>query len=1206
MCLIQYEKGFDECYDQSLLTCVFVLAKIIFCFSYTVEGLMKTKEVLMNPIEKYIQDLRDIHASGEAVKETSYYPALSNLLNEVGKTIKPHVHCIINIKNRGAGIPDGGLFTIDQLQRDPDADPFLSQLPARGAIEVKGTSEDILQIAGSKQVQRYLEKYGQVLVTNLREFVLVGRGSRGESVNLEAFRLNTNDVDFWGAATNPGKMAEVYGERLLEYLKRVMLHAAPLFSPEDVARFLASYARDARSRMEQVDLPALHALRSTLEEALGLKFEGTRGDHFFRSTLVQTVFYGIFSSWVLWCKQHDPADQNVNFSWREAVWYLHVPMIKALFEQIVTPTKLGPLGLVEVLDWTGLALNRVDRKVFFSKFEEEYAVQYFYEPFLQAFDPQLRKELGVWYTPLEIVQYMVARVDVVLREELGIEDGFADSSVYVLDPCCGTGAYLVEVLKRITLTLQEKGMDALSYYDVKKAATQRLFGFEILPAPFVIAHLQLGLVLQNLGVPLSSAENERVAVYLTNALTGWEAVDTAKEQATQLRLAGIPELKEERDAAGNIKRKVPILVILGNPPYNAYAGVSSAEENGLVEPYKEGLFSEWGIKKFNLDDLYVRFFRLAEQRIAEKTEKGVICYISNFSYLDDSSFVVMRQHFLREFDKLWFDCMNGDSRETGKVTPDGKPDPSVFSTTYNREGIKVGTTIGLMVRNSQHIRNEEHPVYFRQFWGASKRADLNTSLIVQDFSAQYQLAKPSRSNWLSFKSSDVAPAYREWPKLTDLCSVVSNGLMEKRGGALIDVDKMSLEKRIRMYYDHQVSWETLKKQNKGLTKDAARFDAKKSRMKVLAKEKFDSTNIRRYALRPFDTRWCYYSAVRPLWNEPRPTLWAQCWDGNMFLLSRPKGVASPEGVPFFFTKLLGDNDFLRGHAYYVPLQLRSKPIMKNTLFDKNFIVEDVSSKANLSSRAYAYLVDLGFVDLESNEESALQLWMHVLAIGFAPNYTLENVDGIRENWPRVPLPNTKNLLTTSAELGRNVAVLLDTENPVLGVTSGKLRTELKCMAAISRVGGGTLNPSVGDLAITVDWGHEGADGVTMPGKGKIIRRNYTKDELIMINEGAAILGLTVEQAIDCLGASTYDVYLNDIAYWKNVPNNVWDYTMGGYQVIKKWLSYRENGLLGRSLIREEVNEVMSMIRRIAAILLMGPALNANYQQVKHYAYLWPQ
>ncbi len=577
---------------------------------------------------------------------------------------------------------------------------------------------------------------------------------------------------FWSAATNPHKVAEAHSEQFTEYLKRVMLYAAPLTKPEDVAWFLASYAHAAKSRIEKVDLPALASIRTALEEALGIKFVGKKGEHFFRSTLVQTLFYGIFSAWVLWNKQHTPSDHQAYFSWREANWSLHVPIIRALFEQVATPTKLGPLGLVEVLDWTGTALNRVDREAFFTRFEEEHAVQYFYEPFLEAFDPELRKELGVWYTPQEIVQYMVGRVDTVLREELEIEDGLADPRVYVLDPCCGTGTYLVEVLKRIAANLQEKGGDALGSYDVKKAAIERVFGFEILPAPFVVAHLQLGLLLQHFGAPLSNEKNERAGVYLTNSLTGWEPTDPAKEKIVQLRLAGIPELKEERDAAERIKRDVPILVILGNPPYNAFAGVSPKEEQGLVEPYKTGLISEWGIKKFNLDDLYVRFFRLAEHRIAENTGKGVVCYISNFSYLSDPSFVVMRQRFLTEFDSSWFDCMNGDSRETGKLTPEGKPDPSVFSTEHNREGIRLGTAIGLMVRKIKRI--EEPKVRFRQFWGVTKRADLIDSLNSKEFNTQYEPVHPEKSNRFLFKPFHVAPHYLEWPKLTELCLEASN------------------------------------------------------------------------------------------------------------------------------------------------------------------------------------------------------------------------------------------------------------------------------------------------------------------------------------------------------------------------------------------------------------------------------------------------
>src|ERR1039458_7135464 len=239
---------------------------------------------------------------------------------------------------------------------------------------------------------------------------------------------------------------------------------------------------------------------------------------------------------------------------------LSPPMIKALFEQAATPTKLGPLGLVEVLDWTATALNRVERPVFFEKFLETHADQYFYEPFLEAFDPELRKELGVWYTPPEIVEYQVARVDAVLREELGILDGLADPRVFVLDPCCGTGAYLVEVLRHIYRFLKEdQCMGVLSQLYTKQAAQERVFGFELLPAPFVVAHLQLGLLLQSLEVPLDDAKNERAAIYLTNSLTGWEPPsEEAKKQLT----FPIAEFQAEKEAADQIKQEKRIIVIL--------------------------------------------------------------------------------------------------------------------------------------------------------------------------------------------------------------------------------------------------------------------------------------------------------------------------------------------------------------------------------------------------------------------------------------------------------------------------------------------------------------------------------------------------------------------------------------------------------------------------------------------------------------------
>ena len=531
----------------------------------------------MTPLEKYFHDLDEIHSSHSAVDETPYYGSLEVLLNEVGKSLKPRVRCIIHPKNKGAGLPDGGLFTAEQFEKKHGDKLKSGQLPTRGSMEVKSPSQDALQVALGEQVTRYLVRYHQVLVTNLRQFVLVAHDQDGQPTVLEKYTLAESELDFWRMTSRPRMYDAAHGIPFTEYLKRVMLHAAPLSAPEDVASFLASYARDALFRVSSNDLLALANVRKALEEALGIQFSGAKGDHFFRSTLVQTLFYGVFSAWVLWSKQQKTTSK-ANFDWKHTAHLLRVPVLRKLFHEVADPGQLVELNLAEILDWTTAVLNRVDRTSFFSKFQEGHAVQYFYEPFLQAFDPELRKELGVWYTPPEIVEYMVARIDKALREELGLADGLADQNVYVLDPCCGTGSYLVEVLKKIHQTLSQRAEDALLASDLRRAAQQRIFGFELLPAPFVVAHLQLGLLLQNLGAPMPEKGTDRVGVYLTNALTGWELRD-------QPPLVW-PEMEAERAGARKVKRESPILVVLGNPPYNGFAGVAVQEERDLTDAYR--------------------------------------------------------------------------------------------------------------------------------------------------------------------------------------------------------------------------------------------------------------------------------------------------------------------------------------------------------------------------------------------------------------------------------------------------------------------------------------------------------------------------------------------------------------------------------------------------------------------------------------------
>jgi len=1175
--------------------------------------------------------MQSIRSSGNATDETSYYTPLNNLLDEIGKEVKPRIRCILTLKNRGAGHPDGGLFSPEQFQKVTRGEPLPGQKPTRGAIEIKPTDDDTWATSDSDQVTKYWKEYGQVLVTNYWDFVHLTRDRDGKPAKLDRFRLTPNEKAFWKLAEHPGTIRAEFADRLVEFLKRVMLSTAAITAPKDLASYLASLARDAKLRVdEQRDLPALAHLRSALEQALGLKFEKEKGEHFFRSTLIQTLFYGVFSAWVLWNKEQPRTDKE-RFDWRKAEWSLHVPMIRVLYEEVSRPSRLGPLGLIEVLDLAEGALNRVERKEFFTRFQEQQAVQYFYEPFLEAFDPDLRKDLGVWYTPVEIVRYMVARTDRILREELKLEDGFADPQVYVLDAACGTGAYLVEILQTIAKTLKDKNDDPLAAaQEVKKFATQRVFGFEVLPAPFVISHLQLGLLLKELGAPLADNSDERVGVYLTNSLTGWEPPKGAK-----LKLA-FPEMEKERDSADKVKREAPILVVIGNPPYNAFAGVSPAEEEGLVEPYK-GLYKTdkvnkdgktlkdkhgqpkkvekyrlsdpeeeggWDIRKFNLDDLYVRFFRLAERRLTERPTPGVICYISNFSYLSDPSYAIMRERLLEGFESIWIDCLNGDSRETGKTTPEGDPDPSVFSTDSNPEGIQLGTAIGLMVKREKRA----HPtvVRYREFWGNNKRNNLLDSLQSKNIDADYQKTKPSRANRLSLRPTSVVPEYDSWPRPKDFCAEAPiSGLQEMRSEALIDIDREPVEEIARAYFDPKVKWDKLDAFGTSLTKDISGFDARAVRAKLQEAEKFTEERIMRYALYPLDSRWCYWTATNPLWNRPRPALVEQKWDGNRFFIVRMFAERAREHAPLLITSLLPDYHLLRPNAVAIPFRLKFKEPEDDLHHGRIKAREDIPTApvANLSVQARKYLTFLGLTNPDDEHEASL-IWLHAMAIGYSPLYLKENNCGIRYNWPRFPMPAHKEAFLKSADLGNSITQLLNSEVGVKGVTTGTLRPEIKVLGNLTLVTDKQLDPAK-HLKIDVGWGHEGKEGITMGGKGVLIERPYSDAEQKAIQEGASAFGLSLEQALVQLGEKTSDVYLNDGAYWKNVPSRAWDFTIGGYQVLKKWLSYRETKLLGRVITPDEAYYFRDMVRRIAALCLLEPMLDANYIATKRNTYAWP-
>ena len=1116
------------------------------------DGMARPAKTLTAAVEDYCTALARMHATGGATGERSSYGPLANLLNGVGATLKPKVFCVQELADQGAGHPDFGLYGARQVQKGR---PRPDQIPERGVVEVKAADDDACLTAASDQVSRYWDRYRLVLVTNLRQFVLVGEDSTGRPTRLETFQLAESAAAFWQALDKPQALARTAGAGLGEYLARALSHRAALAEPRDLAWLLASYARDGLARVEAAgDAPQLAVVRSALEEALGVRFEGEKGARFFRSTLVQTLFYGVFSAWVLWARQD--AAQPGGFDWRTAVWHLRAPVLAALFQQLAQPGRLQPLGLVEVLDWTAAALQRVDRTAFFSRFNTGEAVPYFYEPFLEAFDPALRKELGVWYTPTEVVRSMVARVDNTLKQDLHIPDGLAAENVVVLDPCCGTGAYLAEVLRRIAANLDGQGLGALAGARVKQAATGRVFGFEIMPAPFVIAHLQVGLTLQELDAPLTDDGNERAGVFLTNALTGWEPHVN--------KPLPFPELEEERDRAERVKQAQPILVILGNPPYNGFAGLAVDEERALSNAYRttrqvrrpEGQ---------GLNDLYVRFFRMAERRIAEKTGQGVICFISNYSWLDGLSFTGMRERYLEVFDAVRIDCLNGDVRKGGK-TPDGEPDGSVFTVGGQSVGIQVGTAIATLVRKKNH--KPVGAVDLRHLWGPaqSKREELLATAEATPEQVTTQLV-PCLPLGLPFVQAEVSEDYFQWPALPDLFPKSFPGVQTSRDGFLVDVDPDRLRARVADYFNPVLSHEEIARRYPGVMQKTARFDARAVRDCLLKRGGPNEAGFIRCAYRPFDNRWLYWELDHGLLDRPRADYKPHVFEGNLSLSSAQHLRKGAEESQVYITEHMGCRHLIERGALMFPIWLRDEGITSPN---------DQARRPNLSIAAQKYLTAL--------DASVEDLFHRTLAVLHDPAYRQANAGALRMGWPRIPLPGWPNgeadgaaaALARSASRGRSLVALLDPDVLVPGVTQAPFRPEMAVIAVPATTDG--RNMTGDDFAVTAGWGHLGKGDAVMPGQGRVVERPFTPEERSSM--------AAWHDMFNPVGDTTLDVYLNDRAFWRNVPLPVWRYKLGGYQVLKKWLSYRERGVLGRVLRAVEVLHFAAVGRRIGGILTL--------------------
>lgn len=659
---------------------------------------------------------RDL-AAGNATEHT-HRPALKALLIALDPDVRP----VNEPKRIECGAPD---FIVTR-----------NDLPV-GYIEAKDVGRSLDEIERDEQLRRYRESLSNLILTDYLEFRWFKDGEKQQTARI-------------AYVGDSGKLRpDREGQKLAAAMFSSFLAQEPpmVGTPQDLAKRMAALTRIVRD-IVQAALEHDRSSGSPLREQL----EGFRrvlihdlGEEQFADMYAQTIAYGLFAARV-----NAPADEH--FSRQHAAYDLPKtnPFLRQMFGQIAGPELDDRIAwavddLAELLARARMDLVLAD---FGKRTRQEDPVVHFYETFLKAYDPKMREARGVYYTPEPVVSYIVRSVDHILKTEFGLSDGLADNSmievpvpgepenarrghrVQILDPATGTGTFLAQVIETVRDTVVAKYGAGMWPGYVHDHLLPRLYGFELLMAPYAIAHLKLGLRLKETGYDID--ESERLSVFLADTL---EQPHTASIHSPFTNW-----LAEEADGASDVKHVLPVLVVIGNPPYSYESKNRGKWISGLIRDY----YSVDGLplgerNPRGLQDDYVKFIRFAQWKV-NQTGQGVVGFITNNNYLDGTTFRGMRRNLLRTFDAIYILDLHGSAKK-GETAPDGSLDENVFD-------IQQGVAIVLLARfPDRRNRSSAGVVKHADEWGT--RSHKNAVLADSDVSTSgWELLDPSAPDYL--------------------------------------------------------------------------------------------------------------------------------------------------------------------------------------------------------------------------------------------------------------------------------------------------------------------------------------------------------------------------------------------------------------------------------------------------------------------------
>ena len=718
---------------------------------------------------------------------------------------------------------------------------------------------------------------------------------------------------------------------------------------------------------------SLHGLLGHFQNALDSKLDFAQ----FADTFAQTLVYSL-----LLAKLKAPSDASLdlyNINRYIPANFAVIREITALLQQL---NDSHYKGIAWVVDDILATINSMDAAAVSesmsyqkngSGFDNDPYI-YFYENFLATYNAKLRKSRGVYYTPPPVVKFIVGAVDDLLKSEFALPGGLAEAdAVTTLDFAAGTGTFMLEMIRCVLQGASPARRDILAHGHILK----NFYGFELLMAPYAIAHLKLSQFLADNGVPLQ--EDERINIFLTNTL---------EPVSNQVELPMMPKLAEDVNRAQKIK-DTPVLVITGNPPYSITSQNKGEWISKLIDSYKQinGKKLQESNLKVLLDD-YVKFIRFAQWKM-KNVDRGIVAIITNHGFLDNPTFRGMRKSLLDTFDALYFLDLHGNANKKEKA-PDGSKDENVFD-------IRQGVAISLLVKNS---KAKKKGVFRADLYG--KRVDKYKTFLDNDINTvQWKEITPTYPFYLFIvQDRKAAKRYEKHHSVKDMFIAQSTGIKSHRDHFAFAFDADEIKTRIDNMRDTTISTEDSRVMY--ALKDTQDWSLASARQALVQEHSF-SERLKPCLYRPFDIRWCYYG--KETMERWRPQVMRHMLEGGNLGLATVRQVKA-------------------GRTW-------QHCLVSGSLIESTF-VSNKTGEITYLFPLYHYDDHLGITTRRENLKPEFRQWINdrygvthtpedilgcIYAILHSPDYRKRYADFLRIDFPRIPFPTEGTEFTRLASIG---------------------------------------------------------------------------------------------------------------------------------------------------------------------------------------------